>query len=58
MKKSHLWIDWLKEYALNKIVVILSLPLTFLKCVSLEFPRSCMSMREEGRSQFKTGSLI
>ena len=50
--------DWLKEYALNKIVVILSLPLIFLKCVSLEFQRSRFCIGEQKRSHFKTGSLI
>ena len=50
--------DWLKEYALNKIVVILSLPLIFLKCVSLEFQGSRLCIREQKRSHFKTGSLI
>ena len=55
---SNLWIDWLKEYALNKIVVILSLPLIFPKCVTLEFQRSHLCIREQKRSHFKTASLI
>ena len=50
--------DWLKEYALNKIVVILSLPLIFLKCLSLDFQMSRLCIREQKRSHFKTGSLI
>ena len=56
--KSNLWIDWLKEYALNKIVVILSLPLIFLKCVSLKFQRSRLCIREQKGCHFKTGSVI
>ena len=47
MNKSNLCIDWLKEYALNKIVVILSLPLIFLKCVSREFQRSRLCIPEQ-----------
>ena len=50
--------DWLKEYALNKVVVILSLPLIFVKCVSLKLKRSRLCIREQKRSHFKTGSLI
>ena len=56
--QEHLWIDWLKGYALNKIVLLLSLPLIFLKCVSLEFQRSCLCIGEQKRPHFKTGSLI
>ena len=58
MQKNHLWINWLKGYALNKIVVILSLPLIFLKCVGVVFQRSRLCIREHKRSHFKTGSLI
>ena len=47
-----------KRVCIEQIVVILSLSLIFLKCVSLKFQRSRLCIREEKRSHFKTGSLI
>ena len=42
----------------EQIVIILSLPLIFLKCLSLERQTSRLCVREPKRSHFKTGSLI